>query len=57
MAMGIYKVAYLIKYRSVSGDFLIVCRWYHENAAKSFLKHFVFEGSYFSKVLIFLKLC
>ena len=57
MAMGIYKVAYLIKYRSVYGDFLIVCRWYHENAAKSFLKHFVFEGSYFSKVLIFLKLC
>ena len=56
MTMGIYKIAYLIKNRSAYGDFIVVGRWYHENSAESFLKHFVFEGPSLSKVLIFLKL-
>ena len=47
MATGDYKVAYLIKNRSIYGDFIVVGRWYDENATKNFLKHFVFDRAIF----------
>ena len=38
--------------------FIVVGRYYHENATKSFLKHFVFDRAIFEqRVLIFPKLC
>ena len=57
MATGDYKVAYLIQNRSIYGDFIVVGRWYDENATKNFSKHFVFDRAILSNVLIFLKLC
>ena len=49
MAMGNQNVAHLIKNRSAYGDFIVVGRWYHENATKNFLKHFVFDRTIFEK--------
>ena len=62
MAMGDYKVGYLIKSRSRYGDFIVVGRWYHENATESFLKYFVFgraifeQGAYFPKAMFIYKI-
>lgn len=47
MATGDYKVAYLIKNRSIYGDFIVVGRWYDKNATKHFLNHFVFDRAIF----------
>ena len=49
MAMGDHKVAYLIKNRSAHDNSIVVDRWYHENATKNFLKHFVFDRTIFSR--------
>ena len=62
MAMGDYKVGYLLRNRSRYGDFIVVGRWYHENATENFLKYFVFgraifeQGAYFPKAMFIYKI-
>ena len=62
MALGNYKVGYLIKNISRYSDFNAVDRWYHENPTKHFLKHFVFDrpafeqGAYFPKTMFIYKI-
>ena len=56
MAMGDYKVAYFIKKWSAYGDFIVIGRWYHENATKNFSKHFLFDRAIFEQRAYFPKI-